>query len=49
MINLSSLAFVCVSNSNKHLEERLDKLEHFLEDDFRFEIIESNSEILNYY
>lgn len=48
IINLSSLAFVCVSNSSKHIEERLNKLKNFLEDDFRFEIIKIRNEMINY-
>ncbi|NLW42517.1 MAG: DUF503 domain-containing protein [Tissierellia bacterium] len=47
LINLSSWGFVCVSNSYSHTEERLNKLEEFLQMDFRFEIIEVRREIIN--
>ena len=47
MINLASLGFSCVSNSYSHLEERLDSLIKFLDDDYRFEIINLERDIIN--
>lgn len=47
IINLGSLGFSCVSNSHSHLEERLDQLIKFLDDDYRFEIINLEREIIN--
>ncbi|MFB0972119.1 MAG: DUF503 domain-containing protein [Tissierellia bacterium] len=47
LINLSNWGFACVSNSYSHTEERLNKLEEFLQMDFRFEIIEVRREIIN--
>ncbi len=47
IINLSSWGFACVSNSYSHTEERLEKLINFLEEDFRFDIIEIRREIIN--
>lgn len=46
MINLSSLGFACVSNNYTHAENMIDKLEEFLRDDYRFEIIEIRRDII---
>lgn len=47
LINLSTFGFSCVSNCYSHLEERLDTLLNFLEEDYRFEIIDVRREIIN--
>lgn len=46
MINLSTWGFSCVSNSYSHVEKRLNTLVNFLEDDYRFEILEVRREII---
>ncbi len=45
LVNLSILGFSCVSNSYSHTERRLERLLNFLEDDYRFEIIEVERKI----
>ena len=46
MINISEMGFSCVSNSYSHIEDRLSSLEKFLEEDFRFEILSMESDII---
>lgn len=45
ILNLSSLAFVCVSNSYSHAEERIEKVISFLEEDYRYEFLDIYTEI----
>lgn len=45
MINLSIWGFSCVSNSYSFTEQRLNSLLNFLENDYRFEIIEIRRDI----
>lgn len=47
VVNLSGWGFACVSNSYSYTEKRLEKLENFLENDLRFEILEIRREIIN--
>lgn len=46
ILNLAGLGFSCVSNDTKHADEMMDKLIHFLENDYRYEIIEIRREII---
>lgn len=46
MINLGNMGFTCVSNSYSHIEDRLNKLESYLDNDFRFEILEIRRDIV---
>lgn len=47
IINFSTFGFSCISNSYSHVEERLNTLINFLEEDFRFEIVDVRREIYN--
>lgn len=44
--NYSVLGFSCVTNEKKHTTKMLDELERFLENDYRFEILDFRREIL---
>lgn len=44
--NYSVLGFSCVTNEKKHATKMLDELERFLENDYRFEILDFRREIL---
>lgn len=46
ILNVSELGFACVSNSRAHADEMMDKLIHFLENDYRYEILEIRREII---
>lgn len=46
MINLSTWGFSCVSNSYSHVEKRLNSLINFLEEDYRFEILDVRRDII---
>lgn len=47
IINLASLGFACVSNSYSHVEARLNTLIEYLDNDYRFEIVDIGRDIIN--
>ncbi|MDO5028837.1 MAG: DUF503 domain-containing protein [Bacillota bacterium] len=47
LINLASLGFSCVSNSFSHVDDRLNTLIEYLDNDYRFEIVNIGRDIIN--